>query len=139
MGKNNRMENKESFNYTYSAKEQEEIKAIRKKYAAPEETEDKMAQLRRLDAGVTQKAQAVSLVFGVIGALILGMGMSLAMTDIGKMIGLAGGMAMLVGILIGIVGILLISVAYPIYNSIIKKEREKIAPEIIRLTDELMK
>jgi len=133
------MENKESFNYTYSAKEQEEIKAIRKKYATPEEAEDKMAQLRRLDAGVTQKAQAVSLVFGVIGALILGMGMSLAMTDIGKIIGLLGGMAMLIGILIGIVGIVLISVAYPIYNSIIKKEREKIAPEIIRLTDELMK
>ena len=133
------MENKKSFNYTYSAKEQEEIKAIRKKYAAPEETEDKMAQLRRLDAGVTQKAQAVSLVFGVIGALILGMGMSLAMTDIGRMVGLLGGMAMLVGILIGIVGIVLISVAYPIYNRIIKKEREKIAPEIIRLTDELMK
>ena len=133
------MENKESFNYTYSAKEQEEIKAIRKKYAVQEQTEDKMAQLRRLDAGVTQKAQAVSLVFGVIGALILGMGMSLAMTDIGKMVGLLGGMAMLVGILIGIVGIVLISVAYPIYNRIIKKEREKIAPEIIRLTDELMK
>ena len=133
------MENKESFNYTYSAKEQEEIKAIRKKYAAPEEPEDKIAQLRRLDAGVTQKAQAVSLVFGVIGALILGMGMSLAMTDIGRMVGLLGGTAMLVGILIGIVGIVLISVAYPIYNSIVKKEREKIAPEIIRLTDELMK
>ena len=133
------MENKESFNYTYSAKEQEEIKAIRKKYAAPDETEDKMAQLRRLDAAVTQKATSVSLVFGVIGALILGMGMSLAMTDIGKIIGLLGGMAMLIGILIGIIGIVLVSVAYPIYNSIIKKEREKIAPEIIRLTDELMK
>jgi len=133
------MENKESFNYTYSAKEQEEIKAIRKKYAVQEKTEDKMAQLRRLDAAVTQKATSVSLVFGVIGALILGMGMSLAMTDIGKIIGLAGGMAMLIGILIGIVGIVLVSVAYPIYNSIIKKEREKIAPEIIRLTDELMK
>ena len=135
------MENKDkdTFNYTYSAKEQEEIKAIRKKYAAPEQAEDKMAQLRRLDAAVTQKATSVSLVFGVIGALILGMGMSLAMTDIGKIIGLAGGMAMLIGILIGIVGIVLVSVAYPIYNSIIKKEREKIAPEIIRLTDELMK
>lgn len=135
------MENKdkETFNYTYSAKEQDEIKAIRKKYTAPEETEDKMAQLRRLDAAVTQKATSVSLVFGVIGALILGMGMSLAMTDIGKIIGLAGGMAMLIGILIGIIGIVLVSVAYPIYNSIIKKEREKIAPEIIRLTDELMK
>ena len=135
------MENKEkeTFNYTYSAKEQEEIKAIRKKYAVQEKTEDKMERLRRLDAAVTQKATSVSLVFGVIGALILGMGMSLAMTDIGKIIGLLGGMAMLIGILIGIIGIVLVSVAYPIYNSIIKKEREKIAPEIIRLTDELMK
>ena len=135
------MENKEkdTFNYTYSAKEQEEIKAIRKKYAVQEKTEDKMEQLRRLDAAVTQKATSVSLVFGVIGALILGMGMSLAMTDIGKMIGMLGGMAMLIGILIGIIGIVLVSVAYPIYNFIIKKEREKIAPEIIRLTDELMK
>ena len=135
------MENKEkeTFNYTYSAKEQEEIKAIRKKYAVQEKTEDKMEQLRRLDAAVTQKATSVSLVFGVIGALILGMGMSLAMTDIGKIIGLLGGMAMLIGILIGIIGIVLVSVAYPIYNSIIKKEREKSAPEIIRLTDELMK
>ena len=135
------MENKEkeTFNYTYSAKEQEEIKAIRKKYAVQEKTEDKMEQLRRLDAAVTQKATSVSLVFGVIGVLILGMGMSLAMTDIGKIIGLLGGMAMLVGILIGMVGIVLVSAAYPIYNAIIKKEREKIAPEMIRLTDELMK
>ena len=135
------MENKEkeTFNYTYSAKEQEEIKAIRKKYAVQEKTEDKMEQLRRLDAAVTQKATSVSLVFGVIGALILGMGMSLAMTDIGKIIGMLGGMAMLVGILIGIVGIVLVCMAYPIYNCIIKKEREKIAPEILRLTDELMK
>ncbi len=135
------MENKEkeTFKFTYSAKEQEEIKAIRKKYAAPEETEDKMAQLRRLDAGVYSKATTAALVVGIIGALILGLGMSLAMTDIGKSIGFSGGMAMLIGILIGIVGIVLVCVAYPIYNSIIKKEREKIAPEIIRLADELMK
>lgn len=133
------MENKETFKLTYSAKEQEEIKAIRKKYAAPEQTENKMEQLRRLDAAVTQKATSVSLVFGVIGALILGMGMSLVMTDIGEIIGLAGAMALLIGSLIGIVGIVLVSVAYPIYNCIIKKERKKITPEIIRLTDELMK
>ena len=133
------MESNETFTLTYSAKEQEEIKAIRKKYATPEQTEDKMAQLHRLDAAVTQKATSVSLVFGVIGALILGMGMSLAMTDIGKMIGLAGGMAMLMGIIIGMVGIVLVSLAYPLYNHIIKKERKKIAPEILRLTDELMK
>ena len=133
------MENKGTFNYTYSAKEQEEIRNIRKKYAAPEKTEDKMEQLRRLDAAVTQKATVVSLVFGVIGALILGTGMSLAMTEIGEMFGLQGATAMLVGILIGIIGIVLVCVAYPIYNRITKKEREKIAPEIIRLTDELMK
>lgn len=133
------MENNEKFHYTYSAKEQEEIKAIRKKYAAPDENEDKMAQLRRLDASVTQKATTVSLVFGIIGALVLGMGMSLAMTDIGTIIGLSEGMAMLVGVVIGIVGVVLVCAAYPIYNRIVKKEQEKIAPEIIRLTDELIK
>ncbi len=133
------MENNKKFHYTYSAKEQEEIKAIRKKYAAPDENEDKMTQLRRLDASVTKKATTVSLVFGIIGALILGTGMSLAMTDIGTIIGLSGGMAMLVGIVLGIVGVVLVCVAYPIYNCIVKKEQEKIAPEIIRLTDELIK
>ena len=132
------MENKEMFHYTYSAKEQEEIKAIRKKYAVAEE-EDKMAQLRRLDAGVTQKAQVVSLVFGIIGALVLGTGMSLAMTDLGEILGAYADWAMLLGILVGIVGIVLVCVAYPVYNRIVRKEREKIAPEILRLTDELMK
>lgn len=133
------MENKDTFNYTYSAKEREEIKAIRNKYVAPQQTEDKMAQLRRLDASVSQKATMVALIFGVIGTLILGTGMSLAMTELGEAIGLGGGMAMLIGVLIGIVGIVLVCVAYPIYNRILKKERERIAPEIIRLTDELMK
>jgi hypothetical protein len=133
------MENKEAFNYTYSAKEQEEIKAIRKKYVTPEKVEDKMAQLRRIDAAVTQKATVISLAFGIIGALILGMGMSLAMTDIGKTIGLFGINALLAGSLIGIVGMVLVAVAYPLYNRILKKERERIAPEIIRLTNELMK
>lgn len=133
------MENreKETFNYTYSAKEQEEIKAIRKKYAAPEETEDKMTQLRRLDAAVTQKATTASLVFGMIGALIMGIGMSLIMTDLGKMLGTT--LALMIGIGVGIIGIVLVCMAYPIYNRILKKEREKIAPEIIRLSDELMK
>lgn len=132
------MENKETFNYTYSAKEQEEIKAIRNKYVAPEEKEDKMAQLRRLDAAVTQKATGVSLVFGVIGALIMGFGMSLVMTRLGDILGLYKGMAMLFGIIAGVIGIVLVCLAYPIYNRIIQEERQKIAPEIIRLADELM-
>ena len=130
------MENKEAFHYTYSAKEQAEIKAIRKKYEAPEKTGDKMAELRRLDAAVTKKATTVSLVFGILGALIMGSGMSLAMTELGAPL---GAMAMVWGILVGVIGILLVSLAYPIYNRIIKKERKKIAPQILQLTDELMK
>lgn len=135
------MENRkiETFQYTYSAKEQEEIKAIREKYVTPEEQEDRMEQLRRLDAGVTQKATAVSLVIGIVGALILGFGMSLTMTNLGEILGPYQNMAMLVGIVIGIVGMVLVCLAYPMYNYIVKVEREKIAPEIIRLTDELMK
>ena len=133
------MENKEkeTFNYTYSAKEQEEIKAIRKKYAVPEETEDKMAQLRRLDAGVYSKATTAALVVGIIGALIMGIGMSLVMTEIGAFLGTA--LAMVVDIGLGVIGIILVCLAYPLYNRTLKKEREKIAPEILRLTDELMK
>ncbi|MBR6682222.1 MAG: hypothetical protein IKL40_04485 [Clostridia bacterium] len=134
------MENKGSFNYTYSAKEQNEIKRIRDKYVTSEvNKEDKMETLRRLDEGVTRKATVTSLVFGIVGALIMGIGMSLAMTDIGGIIGINSAFAMIIGVIIGIVGIVLVSVAYPVYNRIIKKEREKIAPEIIRLTDELMK
>ena len=131
------MENKESFNYTYSAKEQEEIKRIRKKYAAPVEEEDKMAQLRRLDASVYSKATTASLVVGIIGALIMGIGMSLVMTEIGAALGTM--LSMIIGICVGIIGIVLVSLAYPVYNRTLKKEREKIAPEILRLTDELMK
>ncbi|MBQ9134139.1 MAG: hypothetical protein IJX64_06370 [Clostridia bacterium] len=120
---------KEAFHYTYSAKEQEEIKNIRKKYAPAEE--DQMTQLRRLDAGVYQKATAVSLVVGVIGALLLGIGMCCTMVwqDI----------LFIPGIAVGLVGILTVCLAYPLYNRTLKKERERIAPEIIRLTDALMK
>ena len=122
------MKNKETFSYTYSAKEQEEIKKIREKYA-PKEA-DKMEQLRRLDAGVTQKGTAISLVVGIIGALILGTGMSMCMVWPELFV---------LGIIVGIVGIVMVSAAYPLYSYVTKKEREKIAPEIIRLTDELMK
>ena len=128
------MENKEEFNSTYSAGQQKEIEAIRKKYL-PQEA-DKMEQLRKLHAVPTQKAQAASLVVGIIGALIMGTGMSLAMTDIGAAL---GSLAMVIGIPIGIVGMVLVALAYPLYNRVLKKQREKIAPEILRLSDELLK
>ena len=127
------------FQYTYSAKEQAELKRIRDKYTAPTEAEDKMTRLRRLDASVTNTAQAVALVFGVIGTLILGFGMSLCMTDLGEILGSYRDTAMVIGIIVGVIGGILASLAYPIYNAIVKAKRKKLAPEIIRLTDELMK
>lgn len=131
------MDNNEGFNYTYSAKEQKEIKTIRKKYAVSEEAEDKMTQLRRLDASVYSKASTTALTVGIVGALILGIGMSLVMTDIGAVLGTV--LAMVIGVGIGVIGIVLVCLAYPIYNRTLKKEREKISSEILRLTDELMK
>ena len=98
-----------------------------------------MARLRRLDASVTNTAQAVALVFGVIGTLILGFGMSLIMTELAQILGTSGDAATVIGIGVGIVGGILASLAYPMYNVILKAMRKRIAPEIIRLTDELMK
>lgn len=119
----------EVFEFTYSAKQQEEVQKIREKYVPREE--DKMEQLRRLDAGVTRKGTTVSLVVGIISALFLGIGMSCCMVW--------GGSLFIPGIIIGVVGIIGVALAYPLYDRITQKEREKIAPEILRLTDELMK
>ncbi len=128
--------NKENngFSYTYSAKEQAELKRIREKYIAREES--KMERLRRLDSGATGKAIAAALGLGILGVLIMGVGMSLVMTELGSKLGIE---SMLVGVIIGIVGIILTAMAYPVYMLVLKKQREKIAPEVIRLTDELMK
>ena len=114
------MENrdKETFSYTYSAKEQTEIQNIRKKYETTTEQEDKMAQLRRLDASVSSKA---------------------TMSDLSEILSIHQDVGMLLGIIIGVVGIVPVCLAYPLYNRTLKKEREKIAPEILRLSDELLK
>ena len=131
------MENKEEFSFTYSAAQQQELEHIRSKYLLKEE--DKMEKLRRLHRSASKKARGVAIVLGVIGALIMGTGMSLAMTELGEILGTSGNMAMLIGIAVGIVGMILVALAYPVYNHTLKKERSRIAPEILRLTDELMK
>lgn len=128
------MENKENFRFTYSAAQQQEIESIRKKYLPKEE--NKMELLRKLHHSATQKAQAWAIAVGVIGALILGTGMSLAMTDLGAAMGM---LALVIGIIVGILGLALVALAYPVYNHVLKKQRQRIAPEILRLTDELMK
>ncbi len=119
----------EGFQYSYSAKQQEEIKRIRSKYEAPQE--DKMVYLRRLDETVAKKGTMLSIVLGVIGTLILGVGMCCVLVWQNTWF--------IPGIIIGIVGLAVLSFAYPVYLQVTKKEREKIAPEILRLTDELLK
>ncbi len=128
------MENNQSFEYSYSAQQQQEVEAIRRKYLPKEE--DKMEQLRRLHAVPTQKAQAASIAIGILGALILGTGMSLCMTDLGASL---GHLAMVIGILTGVLGLVMVALAYPIYNTVLRKERQRIAPEILRLSEELLK
>lgn len=121
--------NNNSFEYTYSASRQAEVKRIREKYLPKEE--DKMEQLRKLDKSATQKGMVVAIVVGIISALLLGIGMSCTMVF--------DEIYFIPGVIIGIVGIIGASFAYPLYAHITKKQRAKIAPEIIRLTDELMK
>ncbi len=129
------MEEKETFTYTYSAAQQEEIAAIRKKYTAEPVEVDKMEQLRKLDAGVTNKATTIALIVGILSALIMGTGMSLIMTDLGAKLGMTS--VLIPGIVIGIIGMAGVIAAYPLYQFVLKKERAKIAPQILRLTDEL--
>lgn len=134
------MENKNieiGFSYTYSAKDQEEIKRIREKYQPKEESD--ISRLRKLDAKVTEKATVSSLAIGIVGALIMGTGMSFIMTDIGVLLGMSGNLSMIMGIVVGLFGIVLIGAAYPTYSTVLKKEREKAAPEILRLTEKLIK
>ena len=117
------MEQNENFSFTYSAQQQKEVESIREKYLPRQET--KMEQLRRLHAIPTHKAQAASLTIGILGALILGTGMSLAMTELGALL---GKLAMVIGIGVGLLGISLVSLAYPVYNRVLKVQRRKLAP-----------
>ena len=119
----------DSFEYTYSAPEQEEIRRIREKYMPPDEREGKMEQLRRLDAGVTQKGTYAAILIGTISTLVLGIGMCccLVWTD-----------WFVPGIFIGILGMGGMGMALPLYRRIVQKERQRIAPQILKLTDELM-
>ncbi|HIQ99733.1 MAG TPA: hypothetical protein IAB23_08705 [Candidatus Scybalocola faecavium] len=122
-------EQNDTFNYNYSAKQQEEIRKIREKYVPKEES--KMEQLRRLDASATKPGIIAAMTLGIISTLVLGVGMCCVMVWEDRLF--------IPGIIIGVIGILGIILAYPLYNRMTKKRREKLAPEILRLTDELSK
>lgn len=122
-------ENRETFTYNYSSSQQAEVKKIREKYIPMEE--NKMEQLRRLDESATRPGTVAALIEGILSTLVLGIGMCCCLVWAEKLF--------VPGIIIGVIGILGIAGAYPIYYHITKRRREKLAPEIIRLTDELLK
>ena len=93
--------------------------------------------LRELDTKVKRPANIFGYLFGSIGAVIMGAGMSLVMTDIAESIGL-GGDPMIVGIVVGVVGLGIALVNYPIYKSILNSRKKKYASQIISLSEKIM-
>lgn len=117
----------QNFEYTYSAKQQDEVEAIRKKYLPKEE--GKMETLRKLDRKAEKPGSIAALVNGIIGALVLGAGMSCCLVWSEQLF--------VVGIIVGIVGMIMVGTAYPIYKKITTKKRAQYAEQILALTNEL--
>lgn len=121
------MSNENTFQYTYSAPENQEVLNIRKKYMPQEET--KLEELKRLDNLVQTSGMVESLCAGIGGALIFGLGMCLAMEVIGHMIWL--------GVVLGLIGMVGMIFAYPVYRKFFARAKEQYAPRILQLTEEL--
>ena len=111
------------------------VQKIRTQYTEKQHTE--LEALKELDAKVKRPANVFAYTYGSIGAIVMGAGMSLVMTDIGEVIGLAS--AMIPGIVIGILGMGMALSAYPIYKKILNARKKKYAPEILKLSEKIMK
>ena len=103
---------------------------IRKEYAAKTAEENKLETLHKLDAAARRPAEIFAYTFGAVGALVLGLGMCLAMEVIGSLMPL--------GIVIGVIGIAMVAANYPIYSAIMRSRRKKYAQRILALSDELL-
>lgn len=111
------------------------VQKIRTQYTEKEHTA--LDELKQLDKKVKRPANVFSIVFGSVGAIVMGAGMSLVMTDIGTVVGFTA--PMVPGIAIGIAGMLMAIVNYPIYKGILGARRKKYADQIIALSDKIMK
>lgn len=107
---------------------------IRARYTEKEIT--RLDELKALDHKVRKPANTFAYIFGTISALIMGAGMSLIMTDIGTVLNMTE--TMTPGIVIGVVGMLLAIINYPIYKSILSARKKKYAAQILALSDELI-
>ena len=111
------------------------VQKIRSQYTEKQYTE--LDELKALDAKVKKPANIFAIVFGTLSAIVMGAGMSLVMTDIGATVGLAD--PMIPGIAIGIVGMGMALLTYPIYKKILSGRKKKYAPQILQLSDQIMK
>ena len=111
------------------------VQKIRTQYTEKEHTG--LEKLKTLDARVKRPANVFAYLFGSISAIIMGAGMSLVMTDIGATVGIA--QPMLPGIVIGIVGMVMAIINYPIYKKFLNSRKKKFADQIVKLSDELIR
>ena len=111
------------------------VQKIRTQYIEKEHT--RLDELKELDTKVKCPANVFAYVFGSISAIIMGAGMSLVMTDIGATVGISD--SMLPGIIIGIAGMFMAIINYPIYKGILGARRKKFADKIIAISDRIMK
>jgi len=111
------------------------VQKIRTQYTEKEHTG--LDELKELDKKVKRPANVFAYIFGSIGAIIMGSGMSLVMTDIAETVGIQN--PMLYGIVIGIIGMFMAIINYPIYKGILGSRRKKYADKIIALSDKIMK
>ncbi len=107
---------------------------IRTQYMEKQSTE--LDALRELDAKVKRPANAFAYIFGSIGAIVMGAGMSLVMTDIGAIVGITS--TMVPGIAIGVVGLAMALVNYPIYKGILNSRKKKYGADILALSEKIM-
>lgn len=110
------------------------IQKIRTQYAEPQHTE--LDALKALDRKVKRPVNTFACLFGSAAALVMGSGMSLTMTDIGARIGLAD--AYIPGLVVGIAGLLMVVMNYPVYRKLLNRRRKKYAGQIIELSDRMM-
>ena len=108
---------------------------IRAQYVGQQDTE--LDALKALDARVKSPANVFGYVYGSIGAIVMGAGMSLVLTDIGTMLGMTE--TLVPGIAVGIVGLAMSCTAYPIYKAILNSRKKKYAGMIMELSDRVMK
>ena len=111
------------------------VEKIRSQYTEARHTE--LDALKALDARVRKPAHVFGYVYGTIGAIVMGAGMSLVMTDIGSVLGMAE--TMVPGIAVGLVGLVMTCTAYPIYQKILNIRKKKYAPQILELSERAMK